>query len=169
MEPSPIPAQEATTVLPGLPPPLPLLLSTVVATAGWSWPTDLQPLLTALRRHRFSIRIEPPPRRGAYGQFDPARRTLWVAPITAELGIARQTLLHEAAHATQSCPDGVLRPIGWQLPLSPLITREISALTLRSYSPGQRLLEQEAFAVQGQPNAVALIVRALDQRCHPAP
>jgi hypothetical protein len=169
MEPSPIPEQEATTVLPGLPPALPLLLSTVIAAAGWSWPAELQPLVTALRRHRFSIRIEPPPRRGAYGQFDPARRTLWIAPITAELGIARHTLLHEAAHAAQSCPDGVLRPIGWQLPLSPLIEREISALTLRNYGAQQRLLEQEAFAVQGQSNAVALIVRALDQRCSPSP
>jgi len=155
--------------LPALLSPLPLLLGSVIAAAGWSWPAELQPLLAALSRHRFAVRIEPPPNRRAYGQFDPARRTLWIAPITAELGIARQTLLHEAAHAAQSCPDGVLRPIGWQLPLSPLIAREISALTLNNYSARQRLLEQEAFAVQGQPNAVALIVRALDQRCRPAP
>jgi hypothetical protein len=37
----------------------------------------------------FAVRIEPPPSCKAYGQFDPARRTLWIAPITAELGIAR--------------------------------------------------------------------------------
>jgi hypothetical protein len=50
-----------------------------------------------------------------------------------------------------------------------LIEREISALTLRNSGAQQRLLEQEAFAVQGQPNAVALIVRALDPwqgECH---
>lgn len=97
-----------------------MLLHPLLATGGWAWPTDLQPLLAALRRHRFSV----------------------------QLGIARQTLLHEAAHAAQSCPDRVLRPIGWRLPLSPLIEREVSA-------------------VQGQADAVALIVRALDQRCRP--
>ena len=84
-----------------------------------------------------------------------------------QLGIARQTLLHEAAHAAQSCPDGVLRPIGWRLPLSPLIEREISAITLNHYGSNTRLLEREAFALQGQADAVALIVRALDQRCRP--
>jgi len=126
-----------------------VVLLPLLATAGWAWPADLQPLLAALRRHRFSVQLAPPPRRGVYGMFDAARRTLWVAPITGELGIARQTLLHEAAHAAQSCPDGVLRPVGWRLPLNPLI-------------------EREAFAVQGQAKAVALIVRALDQRCRPA-
>lgn len=146
----------------------PLLLSTVMAAGGWAWPADLQPLLAALRRHRFSVLFEPPPRRGVYGMFDAARRTLWVAPITADLGIARQTLLHEAAHAAQSCPDGVLRPVGWRFPLTPLIEREISAITLRHYGVDSRLLEQEAFGVQGQANAVALIVRALDQRCRAA-
>jgi hypothetical protein len=110
-----------------------MLLLPLLATGGWVWPTDLQPLLAALRRHRFSVQLAPPPRRGAYGMFDQASRTIWVAPITAELGITRQALLHEAAHAAQSCPDGVLRPIGWRLPLSPLIEREISAITLNHY------------------------------------
>ena len=77
-------------------------------------------------------------------------------------------MLHEAAHAAQSCPDGVLRPIGWRLPLNPLIEREISAITLNNYGSNTRLLELEAFAVQGQANAVPLIVRALDQRCRHA-
>jgi hypothetical protein len=43
-----------------------------------------------------------------------------------------------------------------------LIERVISVLTLRNYGAQQLLLEQEAFAVQCQPNAVALIVRALE-------
>jgi hypothetical protein len=155
---------------PGLPAAMalfPLLLSTALATGGWTLPADLQPLLAALQRHRFSVRLEPPPRRRAYGMFDPASRTIWVAPLTSELGIARQTLLHEAAHAAQSCPDGVLRPIGWRLPISPLIEREIAAITLNNYGSSTRLLEREAFAVQGRANAVALIVRALEQRCRP--
>jgi len=114
----------------------------------WLGPTDLQPFVAALHRHRFSVQVAPPPSRGVYGMFDAARRTIWVAPITAELGIARQTLLHEAVHAAQSYPDGVLRPIGWRLPLSPLIEQEISAITLHNYGSNTRLLEREAFAVQ---------------------
>jgi len=143
------------------------LLLLLLVTTGWAWPTDLQPLLAALRRHRFSVQLAPPPRPGVCGMFAPASRTLWVAPLTAELGIARQTLLHEAAHAAQSCPDGVLRPIGWRLPLSPLIEREIAVITMRNYDSRNLLLEREAFAVQGQANAVALIIRALEQRCRP--
>jgi hypothetical protein len=145
-----------------------LLLSTALAAGGWAWPADLQPLLAALRRHRFSVQLAPPPIRRAYGMFHPASRTIWVAPLTIELGIARHTLLHEAAHAAQSCPDGVMRPIGWRLPISPMIEREISAITLNNYGSSTRLLEREAFAVQGQPNAVAMILRALEQRCRPA-
>ena len=147
--------------------PFSLLLSTALASGGWAWPADLQPLLAALRRHRFSVQLAHPPIPRAYGMFDPARRTIWVSPLTIELGIARQTLLHEAAHAAQSCPDGVLRPIGWRLPISPMIEREISAITLINYGSSTRLLEREAFAVQGQPNAVAMILRALAQRCRP--
>ena len=77
-------------------------------------------------------------------------------------------MLHEATHAAQNCPDGMLRPVGWRLHLNPLIEREISAITFNNYGSHTRLLEREAFAVQGQANAVPLIVRALDQRCRPA-
>lgn len=143
-----------------------LLLTSTLATAPMApWPADLQPLLAALNRHRFTLKLQPPPRRGVYGLFDPTRRTIWVAPITIALGIARQTLLHEATHAAQSCPGGVVRPIGWQLQLSPVIEREITRITHANYGSQQLAIEREAFTVQGQTNAVALIVQALDKRC----
>jgi len=129
-------------------------------------PPELQPLLRALKRHGFRVRIALPPARRAYGQYEPASRTLWLSPLTFELGIARQTFLHEAVHAAQSCPGGrVLTPIGWNLPLQPVVRHEINGLVLNSYAAHSRVLEQEAFALQGQPDAVDRLLRALAQRC----
>jgi hypothetical protein len=129
-------------------------------------PPDLMPLLRALKQHGFKVRIALPPARQAYGQYEPASRTLWLSPLSFELGIARQTFLHEAVHAAQSCPDGrVLRPIGWTLPLQPVVRNEISGLLLNAYGAHSRGLEQEAFALQGQPDAVPRLLRALATRC----
>lgn len=129
-------------------------------------PLDLQPLVKALQRHGFQVRIALPPARQAYGQYEPASRTLWLSPLSFELGIARQVFLHEAVHVAQSCPGGrVLTPIGWTLPLQPVVRNEISGLVLNGYAAHSRVLEQEAFALQGQPDAVARLLRALAQRC----
>jgi hypothetical protein len=60
---------------------------------------------------------------------------------------------------------GVVRPIGWQLPLNPVVQREIEAITYSRYHHANRVVEQEAFALQGQANAVELLLKALRQRC----
>lgn len=127
-------------------------------------PADLRPLATALQAHGFTVRIALPPRRGTYGQFDPRSRTLWISPLSFELGIGRQTFLHEAVHAVQSCPAGVVRPIGWTLPLDPAVERGIQAILFHDY-PTNRDVEREAFTVQGQPDAVPRLLQALRQRC----
>ena len=100
-----------------------------------------------------------------YGLFQSKNKTLWVSPIAFELGIGRQTLLHEATHVAQSCPYGSLRPIGWQLPISPLIKREIKSLLYNRYDSKKYILEKEAFTLQGQKNAVALLLEAINERC----
>lgn len=130
-----------------------------------SLPDDLQPLVLALRRNGFHLRLEPPAVRGVYGLFESRSRTLWMAPIAFDLGIGRQTLLHEATHAAQSCPDGRLQLIGWDLPLATVVRREIEGIITTRYPAGRRTLEREAFALQGQPNAVTLLIRALSRRC----
>lgn len=156
--------------------PLPaLLLSLLLTQAGGAplaprgeaaLPPELMPLVRALRSHGFQVRIALPPARRAYGQYEPSSRTLWLSPLAFELGIARQTFLHEAVHAAQSCPSGrVLSPIGWTLPLQPVVRQEISGLVLNGYGAQSRALEQEAFALQGQPDAVPRLLRALAQRC----
>jgi len=124
------------------------------------------PLVRALQRHGFRVRIALPPARQAYGQYELASRTLWISPLSFELGIARQTFLHEAVHAVQSCPGGrLLRPIGWTLPLQPVVRQQISAMLINGYQAHHRVLEQEAFALQGQPDAIPRLMRALAERC----
>lgn len=130
-------------------------------------PPDLRPLAIELRRQGFQLRLVVPPAAGVYGQFVPARRTLFLAPITLELGIARPTLLHEAVHAAQSCPGGLLTPIGWNLRLDPLIAQEIGGILTQRYPLRNHQLEREAFAMQGRSDAVGMIVEALRRRCRP--
>ena len=143
---------------------LPLLLAVEVLRAP-PLPADLQGLVQALRQHGFAVRLEAPPQRDVYGLFDSRSRTLWITPISFALGIGRQTLLHEATHALQSCPLGVLQPLGWPLPLNPVVRQEIEAITFQRYGHGNRAVEREAFALQGQPNAVALLLKGLNARC----
>ena len=128
-------------------------------------PADLQPLARELQARGFKLRIALPPVREAYGLFQAKTRTLWLSPLTFELGIARQTFLHEAVHAVQSCPSGVLSPIGWRYQLAPVVDREISGILTTRYHHGNRALEQEAFGLQGQSDAVARLLKALRQRC----
>ncbi len=130
-------------------------------------PAELEPLRIALERHGFRVLLQPPPRAGTYGLFESRSKRLWIAPVSFDLGIGRHTFLHEAAHAAQSCPAGKLTPIGWKLPLNPVVAQEIQGITTQHYHFNTWPLEREAFAVQGQPNAMALIIRALDQRCRP--
>ena len=129
------------------------------------WPAELRPLLKALERARYAVFLAPPPIPGAYGATDARRRLIWLAPIAIELGIARQALLHEAVHAAQACPKGKLTPIGWPLRMDPVVDREVSGLLYRGYAHNKHELEREAFAMQGQPQAMALVIQALAQRC----
>ena len=128
-------------------------------------PANLQPLIQALNTKGFKVLIALPPVRGSYGLFQSESKTLWISPVTLPLGIARQTFLHEAVHAIQSCPSGRLSPLGWRVNLTPVIEREISAILLKNYHHANRILEQEAFFLQGQKNAPSMLMKALKQRC----
>jgi len=128
-------------------------------------PADLRPLVQTLQNKGFNLRIALPPARGAYGLFEAKSKRLWISPLTIPLGIVRQTLLHEAVHAAQSCPTGRLTPLGWSAQLNPVVEREISAILLRSYHHGNRVLEREAFMLQGQRDAVPTLIKALQARC----
>ena len=126
---------------------------------------DLIPLLDLLKEKGFNIKFETPPRKGVYGLFQSKNKTIWISPISFELGIGRQTLLHEATHAAQSCPYGSLTPVGWELPITPFIKKEIQAILINRYPSKKYIFEKEALSLQGQKNAVSLLLKAIAQRC----
>ena len=126
---------------------------------------DLKPLIDLLKVKGFTIKFEIPPKKGVYGLFQSKSKTLWISPITFELGIGRQTILHEATHAAQSCPNGFLIPIGWTLPVNESIKNEIEANLLRNYDINQYTIEKEAFYLQSQKNGVELLMETIKKRC----
>ena len=126
---------------------------------------DLIPLVDLLLEKGFKVKFQNPPKTGVYGLFHSKSKTLWVAPISFELGIGRHTFLHEATHAAQSCPYGSLTLIGWELPLSPFIRNEIQTTIFTTYDNKDYAIEKEAFSLQGQKNAIDLLLKALNQRC----
>ena len=128
-------------------------------------PADLKPLLATLQRHGFTVHIALPPVRESYGLFQSKTRTLWISPLTFPLGIARQTFLHEATHAAQSCPSGRLTSLGWKLNVDPVVESAISFKLLKGYHHTDHTLEREAFFVQGQSDAVTRLIQSLDARC----
>ena len=81
------------------------------------------------------------------------------------MGIARQTLIHEAVHAAQACPTGQYELIGWSITLPNAVDRSIEGNLYRSYSRKRFPVEREAFFMQSHPNAFGLIKEALSQRC----
>ena len=153
----PVPVVGATALLLALSPLDPRPLSVLSP--------DLQPLVRALQQRGFRVRIALPPRPGAYGEFEARSRTIWVSPLGFELGIGRQVFLHEAVHAVQSCPGGVVRPLGWRLPVQPEVERGIRVNLLHAYAADNWLVEQEAFALPAQKDAVARLLQAVGQRC----
>ena len=88
---------------------------------------DLQDLVKGLRSIDYDVRFEKTPIAGKYGLTNAKSKTIWVAPITIEMGIFRKTLIHESVHAVQSCPTGKMVPIGWELSVSPIIEQSIKS------------------------------------------
>ena len=146
---------------------LPIILSatTLAPKPVSSLPKELQPLIQEFIKKGFTIKVELPPLKGVYGLYRSSTKTLWVSPLTIPLGIARQTFLHEAVHAVQSCPDGMLTPIGWNAKVTPVVEREISAILLRKYRSRTRVVEREAFFIQGQRDGQSFILEELKRRC----
>ena len=143
-----------------------LLLSALLLAPGTARADGLISLQQALLRHGFRIEVRQLPGR-AYGRFVPTQKLLEISPVVHELGIAQQVLLHEAVHAAQSCPSGKLTPIGIQRRADPAVESRIRYLLSNHYRHDHMSLEQEAFLIQGQEDAEALVVKALKERCQP--
>lgn len=141
-----------------------LLLLMMVLLPARAIAADLNALQQTLFRYGFQIEARQPPG-GAYGRFIPGQRLLEISPLVGDLGITRPVLLHEAVHAAQSCPDGQLTLLNLKRRSSPVVESRIRYLLTNHYSQEHQALEQEAFRLQSQPDAEALIIAALKRRC----
>ena len=135
------------------------------ALAAPQWPADWLPLVKALQQAGYQVRFEKPPIQGAYGATNSRKKIIWVAPISVDLGIGRQTLIHEAVHGAQGCPTGKLQTIGWITEMVNAVDREVAGILYRNYAHAKFDVEREAFAMQGNPKAFPLIIAALKERC----
>ena len=127
---------------------------------------DLQDLLKALRSINYNVRFEKTPITGKYGLTDAKNKTIWVAPITIEMGIFRKTLIHEAVHAVQSCQSGKFMPIGWELSVSPVIEQSIKSNLYLNYPRKSHIIEKEAFLMQAQEKPIPMILETIKTRCN---
>ena len=57
---------------------------------GLEVPADLKELGNALNQAGFKVLFEQPPRKDSYGLVNTRRKTIWIAPITVEMGISEQ-------------------------------------------------------------------------------
>ena len=135
------------------------------ALAAPQWPADWLPLVKALQQAGYQVRFEKPPIQGAYGATNSRKKIIWVAPISVDMGIGRQTLIHEAVHGAQGCPTGKLQTIGWTTEMVNAVDREVAGILYRNYPHAKFDVEREAFAMQGNPRAFPLIIAALRERC----
>ena len=126
---------------------------------------ELKQLQLTLQRHGFKVERRSPTKSSAYGQFNAADKTLLVSPLADALGISRAVLLHEAVHAAQSCPTGKPSLLGVKRRTDPAVGSQIRYILGHHYKQANIALEQEAFLIQGQPDAEQIIIEALNRRC----
>ena len=92
-------------------------------------------------------------------------KKIWLAPISVDMGIARQVLIHEAVHAAQACPNGTYEAIGWTVSLPKSVEVKIKGILYKKYRRKNFDVEKEAFYMQSHPQAFMEISKALRQRC----
>ena len=129
------------------------------------FPSAWQPLVKAMHSAGYDVRFKNPPVAGAYGATNARKKIVWIAPISIDMGIGRQTLIHEAVHAAQACPTGKYQAIGWSVTLPNAVNRSIEGILYRKYPHKEFPIEREAFYMQSHPNAFAEIIKALKERC----
>ena len=128
-------------------------------------PKDLVPLVNVLREVGYTVHFSKPPLAGAYGVTNARKKKIWLAPISVDMGIARQVLIHEAVHAAQACPNGAYEAIGWTVSLPKSVEVKIKAILYKKYRRKNFDVEKEAFYMQSHPQAFMEISKALRQRC----
>ena len=129
------------------------------------FPQNLIPLVQILRDAGYKVNFSKPPIPGAYGATNARKKKIWIAPISVDMGIARQTLIHEAVHAAQGCPNGKYEPIGWNVSIPKNVETAIKQILYQKYARKDYAVEKEAFYMQNHTEAFKKISAALKQRC----
>ncbi len=125
-------------------------------------PQQFLNLKNQLEQYGFEVRVELPPKRGAYGLLKTADKTIWINPVVFDLQIATPTIVHESVHAAQLCAgNGKTRLLG--LEIQPI--RTARRFFLRYTDSHKRNLEREAYAVQTQPNSFEIATNLLNKHC----
>ena len=126
---------------------------------------DLNALRKSLSEAGYEVRIQKPPMEGAYGLVNKKSKTIWIAPISKEMGVFRTTFIHESVHAAQACKTGEFEPIGWNLEVDEAVRVSIESILYRRYPSNKFDIEREAFLMQGQPDAITRIQKVLKENC----
>ena len=124
--------------------------------------SSFEMLKKQLEQAKFQVILDLPPQRGAYGLLKADSKKIWINPVVFDLGIADQTLIHEAVHAAQVCKGkGKLSLLG--LDIDPLIYAQ--PFFIHYADTDRKELEREAYAVQTQSNRVELVSSLLKKYC----
>ena len=126
---------------------------------------DLNSLRNSLSEAGYEVRIQKPPMEGAYGLVNKKSKTIWIAPISEDMGVFRTTFIHESVHAAQACKTGEFEPIGWSLEVDEAVRVSIESILYRKYPSNKFDIEREAFLMQGQPDAITRIQKVLKENC----
>ena len=125
--------------------------------------SSFEMLKKQLEQANFQVILDLPPQRGAYGLLKADSKKIWINPVVFDLGIAEQTLIHEAVHAAQVCKGkGKLSLLG--LEIDPLIYAQ--PFFMHYADADRKELEREAYAVQTQSNRVELVLSLLKKYCN---
>ena len=116
----------------------------------------IRQMLGSLERSGVVVLLEQPRKTGAAGEWNPRRAELRIRPDVPGKGSVEfaRVLNHETIHVAQSCRGGGLRaqpkPLGLSRQLDARARQHLAEPLYAKASARERVLEEEAYAGQGQ-------------------
>jgi hypothetical protein len=116
----------------------------------------IRQMLGSLERSGVVVLLEQPRKPGAAGEWNPRRAELRIRPDVPGKGSVEfaRVLNHETIHVAQSCRGGGLRaqpmPLGLSRQLDARARQHLAEPLYAKASARERVLEEEAYAGQGQ-------------------
>ncbi len=128
----------------------------------------IRQMLGSLERSGVVVLLEQPRKPGAAGEWNPRRAELRIRPDVPGKGSVEfaRVLNHETIHVAQSCRGGGLRaqpkPLGLPRQLDARARQHLAEPLYAKASARERVLEEEAYAGQGQ---LSLGTQLLEAHC----